>query len=161
MHVIRPVTEADLPAVTDIYAHYVLTSVATFEVDPPELGFWRAKADLGLPFLVAEVDGEVGGFAYAGQYRPRPGYRHSLEDSLYLAPGFTGRGLGRALLEALVAACRERGARQLIAVVADGGDPASDKLHRALGFQEAGRLRGVGFKHGRWLDTVLLQLDLT
>ncbi|MFD9949785.1 GNAT family N-acetyltransferase [Nonomuraea sp. NPDC059023] len=161
MSVIRPVTEADLPAVADIYAHYVLNTVATFEENPPEPGFWRAKAASGLPFLVAEADGAVGGFAYAGQYRPKPAYRHSLEDTVYLAPGFTGRGLGRALLEALVAACRDSGARQIIAVIADGGDPASAKLHRALGFREAGRLRAVGFKHGRWLDTVLMQLDLS
>ncbi|MFI6495816.1 GNAT family N-acetyltransferase [Nonomuraea typhae] len=160
MTLIRPVASADLPAVAGIYAHYVLTTVATFEEVPPGPAFWQDKADLGLPFLVAEVEGRVAGFAYAGPYRPKPAYRHTLEDTVYLAPGSTGRGLGRALLEALIGACREAGARQLVAVIADSGDPASLRLHVKLGFEEAGRLRGVGFKHGRRLDTVLLQLEL-
>nr|WP_055505631.1 GNAT family N-acetyltransferase [Nonomuraea pusilla] len=164
MTVIRPVAPADLPAVAAIYAHYVTTSVATFEETPPDVAEWRAKAEglarAGCPFLVAEEDGEVAGYSFAGQYRPRPAYRHTLEDSVYLAPGRTGRGIGRLLLGELVTAARAAGARQLVAVIADGGDPASRRLHAAFGFEEAGRLREVGFKHGRWIDTVLMQLTL-
>jgi phosphinothricin acetyltransferase len=161
---IRPLAEDDLPAVSAVYATYVTGGVATFDVTPPGVEEWRAKAAgiaaAGLPFLVAEVDGQVAGYAYAGQYRPKPAYRHSLEDSIYLAPGFTGRGLGRLLLGELIERVSGTQARNLIAVIADGGDPASLRLHAAFGFVEAGRLRNVGFKHGRWIDTVLLQLDL-
>jgi phosphinothricin acetyltransferase len=161
---IRPLTETDLPAVAEIYAHYVIGSVATFDETPLELADWRAKAEgiaaAGLPFLVAEADGQVAGYAYVSQYRPKPAYRHTLEDTIYLAPGFTGRGLGRLLLGELIAKARETPARRLVSVIADSGDPASTRLHTAFGFEEAGRLKGVGFKHGRWIDTVLLQLDL-
>ncbi|GAA0914209.1 N-acetyltransferase family protein [Nonomuraea longicatena] len=160
MSTIRAATAADLPAVAAVYAPYVLDSVITFEETPPEPSAWREKLTAGLPFLVAEVDGRVAGFAYAGRYRPRPAYRYSLEDSIYLAPWAQGRGLGRALLAALVSACRDSGAGQLIAVIADTGDPSSVKLHLAAGFEEVGRLRRVGFKHGRWVDTTLLQLAL-
>ncbi|MEV0231688.1 N-acetyltransferase family protein [Nonomuraea sp. NPDC050786] len=161
---LRDVAEADLPAVADIYAHYVTGSVATFDETPPGLDAWRAKADgivgAGLPFLVAEVDGAVAGYAYVSQYRPKPAYRHTVEDSIYLAPGLTGRGLGKLLLGELIRRAAETPARQMIAVIADFGDPASARLHKGFGFEEAGRLRAVGFKHGRWVDTVLLQLAL-
>jgi L-amino acid N-acyltransferase YncA len=161
---LRPLSEADLAAVTAIYAHYVTGSVATFDETPPGVDAWRAKAGgiaaAGLPFLVAEDDGEVLGFAYASAYRPKPAYRHTVEDTIYLAPGATGRGLGRRLLAELIDRAAAAGARQMIAVIADGGDPASAKLHAAFGFAEAGRLRAVGLKHGRWLDTVLYQLEL-
>ncbi|GAA3707772.1 GNAT family N-acetyltransferase [Nonomuraea antimicrobica] len=161
---VRALAETDLPAVADVYAHYVTTSVATFDETPPALGEWRAKAEgitgAGLPFLVAEADGEVAGYAYLSPYRPKAAYRHTFEDSIYLHPGHTGRGLGRLLLGELVARARETPARQLVAVIADSGDPASARLHAAYGFEEAGRLRAVGFKHGRWIDTLLLQLDL-
>ncbi|MFI7467248.1 GNAT family N-acetyltransferase [Nonomuraea sp. NPDC049646] len=164
MTTIRELTEADVPAVTAIYAHYVTGGVATFDETPPGAGEWRAKAAAlaaaGLPFLVAEDDGAVTGHAYLSQYRPKPAYRHSLEDSIYLAPGATGRGFGRLLLGELIRRASATDARSLIAVIADGGDPASLRLHAAFGFQEAGRLSNVGFKHGRWIDTVLLQLDL-
>ncbi|MEU1387723.1 MULTISPECIES: N-acetyltransferase family protein [unclassified Nonomuraea] len=164
MTTIRDLTEDDLPAVTAIYAHYVTGGVATFDETPPGADEWRVKAAAlaaaGLPFLVAEDDGAVTGYAYLSQYRPKPAYRHSLEDSIYLAPGSTGRGLGRLLLGELIKRSTTTGARTLIAVIADGGEPASLRLHAAFGFQEAGRLRNVGFKHGRWIDTVLLQLDL-
>ncbi|MEU1719249.1 N-acetyltransferase family protein [Actinomadura sp. ATCC 39365] len=168
MTTIRDLTEADVPAVTAIYAHYVTGGVATFDETPPGADEWRVKAAAlaaaGLPFLVAEDDGAVAGavtgYAYLSQYRPKPAYRHSLEVSIYLAPGSTGRGLGRLLLGELIRRTSATGARTLIAVIADGGDPASLRLHAAFGFQEAGRLRNVGFKHGRWIDTVLLQLDL-
>ncbi|MFI7114092.1 GNAT family N-acetyltransferase [Nonomuraea sp. NPDC050227] len=180
MTTIRDLTEADVPAVTAIYAHYVTGGVATFDETPPGAGEWRAKAAAltaaGLPFLVAEDDGgndggddgavigpvtgPVIGYAYLSQYRPKPAYRHSLEVSIYLAPGATGRGLGRLLLGELIRRASATDARSLIAVIADGGDPASLRLHAAFGFQEAGRLSNVGFKHGRWIDTVLMQLDL-
>ncbi|MER6579174.1 N-acetyltransferase family protein [Nonomuraea sp. NPDC001023] len=176
MTTIRDLTEADLPAVTAIYAHYVTGGVATFDETPPGAEEWRAKAAAlaaaGLPFLVAQddsadsgadggpVSGAITGYAYLSQYRPKPAYRHSLEDSIYLAPGSTGRGLGRLLLGELVRRASATDARTLIAVIADGGDPASLRLHAAFGFQEAGRLSNVGFKHGRWIDTVLMQLDL-
>ncbi|MGV9378261.1 N-acetyltransferase family protein [Nonomuraea sp. NPDC003707] len=161
---IRALAEADLPAVADIYAHYVTGGVATFDETPLDIGQWRAKADgiagAGLPFLVAEVDGAVAGYAYVAQYRPKPAYRHTVEDTIYLAPAFTGRGLGKLLLAELIKKTGETPARQMIAVIADSGDPASARLHKAFGFEEAGRLRAVGFKHGRWIDTLLLQLDL-
>jgi phosphinothricin acetyltransferase len=162
--VIRPVSPADLAAVAAIYAHYVRRTVVTFDVEPPTESDWQAKADqltaTGLPFLVAEIDGEIAGYAYVSQYRPKPAYRHTGEDSIYLAPGRTGLGLGSALLDALVSACRRTELRQLVAVIADAGDDASVALHRRFGFEDAGRLRNVGFKHGRWIDTTLMQLQL-
>ncbi|MFI6923264.1 GNAT family N-acetyltransferase [Nonomuraea spiralis] len=164
MTMIRALAGDDVPAVTAIYAHYVTGGVATFDETPPGDAEWRAKAAAvaaaGLPFLVAEADGVVAGYAYVSQYRPKPAYRHSLEDSIYLAPGHTGRGLGRLLLGELIRRTSATEARSLIAVIADGGDPASRRLHAAFGFEEAGRLRNVGFKHGRWIDTLLMQLDL-
>ncbi|NUW37175.1 N-acetyltransferase family protein [Nonomuraea sp. SMC257] len=160
----RPPAESDLPAVAAIYAYYVDKSVATFDEIPPGVEDWQAKAaaitGAGLPFLVTEEDGEVTGFAYAGPFRPKPAYRHTAEVTIYLAPGATGRGLGRLLLGALIERAARAGTRQLVAVVADSGDPASLRLHAAFGFEQAGRLRGVGYKHGRWIDTILLQRAL-
>jgi phosphinothricin acetyltransferase len=161
---IRPALRADLGAVAGILAFYVTSSVATFEERPPGLPEWQQRLDAlagrGLPFLVAEAGGAVAGYAYASPWRPKPAYRHTAEDSVYLAPGQRGRGLGRRLLEALLAGCADAGVRQVIAVIADSGDPASGALHRACGFTDAGRLTRVGYKHGRWLDTVLLQREL-
>jgi phosphinothricin acetyltransferase len=138
--------------------------VATFDLEVPDVGFWTAKvADLtaaGWPFLVAEDGGEVVGYAYVSPWRVKPAYRHTVEDTIYLAPGRTARGTGRALLGELLERARAAGARQVIAVVADGGDPSSVRLHEAFGFVEAGRLRAVGLKHGLLLDTLLLQADL-
>ncbi|MET9337799.1 N-acetyltransferase family protein [Nonomuraea sp. NPDC003804] len=162
---IRPATAGDLPSMAAVYAHYVATSVVTFDEISPEPAFWESRlGDLdarGLPFLVADVDGEVAGYALASQWRPKPAYRHTVEDSIYLAPGRTGQGLGRALLGELLERCAKAGMRQVVAVIADTGDAASVALHRAFGFVSAGRLTGVGFKLGRWVDTELLQLDLT
>ncbi|MER7671758.1 N-acetyltransferase family protein [Kitasatospora sp. NPDC096128] len=159
--VIRPAAAADLDAVAAIYEHYVRRTVATFDETPPPLATWQQRLDdltaQGLPFLVAEVDGEVAGYAYAAPWRPKPAYRHSAEDSIYLAPGHTGRGLGAALLEALLEACATTHVRRIIAVIADTGSDASAALHRRFGFTEAGRLTAVGHKHGRWIDTVLMQ----
>jgi L-amino acid N-acyltransferase YncA len=161
---VRPASAADLAAVAGILAFYVTNTVATFEEEPPGVPQWRQRlADLAerkLPFLVAEAGGTVAGYAYASPWRPKPAYRHTVEDSVYLAPGQRGRGLGRLLLEALLTGCADAGVRQVIAVIADSGDPASVALHRACGFADAGRLSQVGYKHGRWVDTVLLRREL-
>jgi phosphinothricin acetyltransferase len=162
---IRSATPADLDAVAEIYGHYVEHSVATFDTTPLTVDQWRDKlADLterGLPFLVADEGAGPVGFAYAGPWRPKPAYRHTVEDTIYLAPGYTGKGLGLALLDAVLAACVAAGVRQVVAVIADTGSDASAVLHRRLGFTDAGRLAGVGRKHGRWVDTLLMQRDLT
>lgn len=162
---IAPATPADLETVTKIFAHYVTDTVTTFEEVPPTVDYWRQRLDdlsaRGLPFLAAKIGGEVIGFAYANPWRPKPAYRHTVEDTIYLAPGWTGRGVGRALLEALLRGCEEAGVRQVVAVIADTGSDASAALHRRLGFTDAGRLTGVGHKHGRWIDTMLLQHTLT
>ncbi|AXX30730.1 Sortase and related acyltransferase [Actinosynnema pretiosum subsp. pretiosum] len=161
---IRPCAGDDLAAVAAIYAHYVEHGVATFdEVAPSEEDWAGKRADIaarGLPFLVAELDGVVSGFAYAAPWRWKRAYRHTAEDTIYLAPGATGHGLGKALLGSVVEAAREAGIRQLIAVIADSGDGSSAALHRRFGFHEAGVLREVGHKHGRWIDTALWQLSL-
>lgn len=163
--VIRPVRADDLDAVTGIFAHYVATSVVTFETTPPTVEYWRRSCDdlasRGLPFLVCERAGEVAGFAYAAPWRPKPAYRHTVECTIYLAPDHTGQGLGRRLLSALLEQCARAGAEQVIAVIADSGNPASEALHRSCGFSDAGRLRNVGRKHGRLIDTLLMQHDLT
>lgn len=161
---IRPADTGDLGAVAAIFGHYVTTSVVTFEVTPPTVEHWRHVLgdlrDRGLPFLVCECDGEVAGYAYAAPWRPKPAYARTVESTIYLAPGHTGRGLGRRLLTALQRQCALAGAEQMIAVIADSGDPASAALHRACGFTEAGLLRAVGSKHGRVIDTRLFQRDL-
>jgi L-amino acid N-acyltransferase YncA len=167
---IRAAEANDLGVIAGIFAHYVTASVTTFEETPPTVAEWEGKlsgiSELGLPFLVVEAGGggggggRVAGYAYAVPWRPKPAYRYTVEDSVYLAPGWTGRGLGRLLLTALLAHCSRAGARQMIAVIADSGAGASVALHRACGFTDAGRLAEVGFKHGRWIDTLLLQRGL-
>ncbi len=162
--VIRPATADDCGAVAAIFGYYVTNSVVTFEVTPPTVERCRGTlADVtgrGLPYLVCEQDGRVAGYAYAVPWRPKPAYRHTVEDVIYFAPEYTGRGLGRQLLGALQRECARAGLEQMIAVIADSGNPASAALHRACGFTEAGRLRGVGRKHGRVIDTVLMQHEL-
>lgn len=162
--VVREVTAADMPAVQTIYAHHVLHGLATFEEVPPtadELLSRRAGIlDQGLPYLAAEIDGAVVGYSYATAYRPRPAYRHTVEDSVYVADGLGGRGIGRALLSALVARCEAGPWRQMIAVIGDSGNRASIALHESLGFRPAGSLSAVGFKLGGWVDTVLMQRAL-
>lgn len=162
--IVRPADAADLISVAGIFAHYVARTVVTFEETAPTVAQWRQRFDdltaRGLPFLVAEVSGDVAGYAYAAPWRPKPAYRFTVEDTVYLAPGRTGRGLGGALLGALLDRCALTGVRNVVAVVADTGDGASTALHRRFGFTDAGRLTAVGFKHGRWVDTVLMQRTL-
>jgi phosphinothricin acetyltransferase len=162
---VRPALPPDLPAVQAIYAHHVLTGTGTFETDPPDLAEITRRYEkvlgLGWPWLVAEgVAGAVIGYAYAGPFRERAAYRHTVEDSVYVAEGQAGRGVGRALVEALIAACRAAGARQMLAVIGDSGNAGSIALHRACGFADAGLLSQVGNKFGRDLDVVILQLSL-
>jgi phosphinothricin acetyltransferase len=162
--VIRPAGPADAEAVAAIFAHYVVATATTFEEVPPAAAYWQQRiGDLAgdqLPFLVVGDGAGVAGYAYASPWRPKPAYRHTVEDTVYISPGQTGRGLGRALLTALLAGCEQAGARQVIAVIADTGSDASQALHRRCGFTEAGRLTAVGRKHGRWIDTVLMQKNL-
>ncbi|ALJ75392.1 Phosphinothricin N-acetyltransferase [Burkholderia pseudomallei] len=159
--IVRDATEHDLEAIQAIYAHHVLTGVASFEETPPSVDDLRARREAvrrhGLPYLVAELDGVVAGYAYATPYRPRSAYRYAIEDSIYVNEACRGRGIGRVLLAALIARCEAGSWRQMIAVIADGGRGGSTSLHRALGFEPIGTLRGVGFKHGRWIDTALMQ----
>jgi L-amino acid N-acyltransferase YncA len=159
--IIRPATPADLTQVAEIFGWYATNSVATFEESPRPVPQWRELHDLltrlGLPFLVADAGGDVTGYAYAAPWREKPAYRHTVEDSVFLAPGMTGRGAGRELLGRLLPAVTAAGARQVIAVIADTGDPASVRLHERFGFRRAGLLTAVGYKHGRWVDTLLMQ----
>jgi L-amino acid N-acyltransferase YncA len=161
---VRPLTDGDLDQVSEIFAWYAVNSVATFAEGRRSDLEWHdlraVLADRGLPFLVAESDGLIAGYAYAAPWRSRPAYRYSVEDSVFVATGRTGQGIGRALLTGLLAGSAAAGARQMIAVIADTGDDASARLHAACGFRQAGRLSAVGYKHGRWIDTLLMQRSL-
>ncbi len=161
---LHPSTDADVPAIAAIYAHHVRTSLASFEIVPPtEEEIARRRLEVlkrRLPFLVAEIAGTVVGYAYAGPYRLRPAYRATLEDSIYVHPDHARQGIGRLLLQALIAGCEAKGYRQMIAVIGDSGNAPSIGLHRAFGFEHAGILRSVGFKFGRWVDSVLMQRSL-
>jgi L-amino acid N-acyltransferase YncA len=161
---VRTADAVDLDLVAGIYRHYVNDSVATFEETPPGRADWverhRRTVERGLPFLVAEAGELIVGYAYATAWRARPAYRHTVEESVYVAPWATGNGVGRALLEELVRHCAVCGVREIVAVIVDTGDTASVALHRRCGFEEVGRLARVGHKHGRWLDTLLLQRSL-
>lgn len=161
---IRPCTAEDLPAVQAIYAHAVEHGTGTFELQAPTLEeMARRHADVlakGLPWLVAQSEGRVVGYAYANAFRPRPAYRFFLEDSIYLAPKAQGQGLGRLLLADLVARCTAAGARQLLAVIGDAQNQASIGVHRSCGFEHTGVLQHAGWKFGRWLDVVLMQRAL-
>jgi len=162
--IIRPSETRDLPELTEIYRHAVLNGTASFEIEPPdeaEMARRRvALLDAGFPYLVAEEDGRIFGYAYAGPYRPRPAYRYTVEDSIYVAPDLQGRGVGRALLSALIDECERLGFRQMIGVIGDSSSTGSIALHRSLGFLNAGVVRDVGYKHGRWLDQVIMQRRL-
>jgi phosphinothricin acetyltransferase len=161
---IRPATTADIPAITRIYEHAVRHGTASFELESPdeaEMGRrMHALLDGGFPYLTAEVDGELLGYAYAGYYRTRPAYRFTVEDSIYTAPQARRRGVGRALLDALIVESESRGFRQMLAVIGDSAQIASIELHRAAGFRMVGAFENVGFKFGRWLDSVMMQRAL-
>jgi L-amino acid N-acyltransferase YncA len=163
--VVRDSNESDMAAVQAIYAHHVLHGLASFEEEPPALAeMLRRRADVlarGFPYLVAEIDGQVAGYSYASPYRARPAYRFSIENSVYVAHGRVRAGVGRALLAALIVCCEHGPWRQMIAVIGDSANTASIGLHAELGFREVGTLHDVGFKFGRWVDSVLMQRALT
>jgi L-amino acid N-acyltransferase YncA len=162
--IVRASTDADVVRCAEIYRHHVLHGTASFEVDPPDLAEMErrrsAVLDLGLPHLVAERDGRVMGYAYAGNWRPRPAYRHSVEDSIYVDKDAVGQGVGKLLLPVLIHECAERGKRQMVAVIGDSAQTASIRLHASCGFEMTGTLKSIGFKFGRWLDSVLMQRPL-
>ena len=162
--VIRPSEAADLPAITDIYGWNVLHGTGTFELDVPDQAEMSRRRDdvlgKGLPWLVAERDGVVLGYAYANHFRPRRAYRFCLEDSIYLADAARGQGVGTLLLAGLVSRCEAAGARQMLAVIGDSANAGSIGVHRALGFEHTGILRSAGWKFDRWLDVVLMQKPL-
>jgi L-amino acid N-acyltransferase YncA len=161
---VRSSRESDLDAIAAIYAHAVTHGTASFELDPPDRAeMARRRAAIlegGYPYLVAERDGEILGYAYAGAYRTRPAYRSTVEDSIYVAASAQGQGVGRALLAALIEACEALDFRLMVAVIGDEDSHGSIGLHQSLGFEPAGILKGIGYKHGRWLSTVLMQRPL-
>jgi len=161
---IRSAQARDLAAITRIYEHAVQHGTASFEIEPPSEREMAKRYEAlrvgGYPYLVAEFDREIVGFAYAGPYRARPAYRWSVEDSIYIAPAMQRRGIGRALLERLIAEAEAGGSRQMIAVIGDSANTGSIELHRAAGFRMVGTFDNVGFKFGRWLDSVLMQRAL-
>jgi L-amino acid N-acyltransferase YncA len=161
---IRPTNAADLPAITEIYEHAVLHGTATFELTPPDLAEMTRRFDAlvtgGFPYFVAVLDGRVIGYAYAGPYRPRPAYRFTVENSVYLEPAIHRRGIGLQLMQRLIAECTARGFRQMIAVIGDSANAGSIGVHTRCGFQMIGTHPNVGLKFGRWLDTVMMQLPL-
>lgn len=163
--IVRPAAAGDMARVQAIYAHHVLHGTASFEEIPPDLAEMQRRRDAvlaaGLPYLVAEKDDAVIGYAYAGVYRTRTAYRHTAEDSVYLAQDAAGQGAGRALLGQIIAQSAVAGYRELVAIIGDSGNTASIGLHRALGFRDVGTLRNVGLKFGRWLDTVIMQHTIT
>jgi phosphinothricin acetyltransferase len=162
--VIRPSSESDLDAIMAIYAHAVMHGTASFELEAPDVAeMTRRRAAIlegGYPYLVAEKDGTILGYAYAGAYRTRPAYRSTVEDSIYVAPSAQGQGVGRLLLTALIEECGARDFRLMVAVIGDEDSKGSIALHRSLGFEPVGILKGIGYKHGRWLSTVLMQRPL-
>jgi len=162
--VVRAATQADLDAIAAIYAHHVRTGTASFEIEPPdaaEMARRRAEVvDRGLPYLVAAAGAEVVGYAYAAPYRPRPAYRFTVEDSVYVSADCARQGIGAMLLQALVSASERAGARQMIAVIGDSANVASIRLHAAAGFSHVGSLASVGWKFDRWLDVVVMQRAL-
>ena len=159
---IRPSRPEDVAAITEIYADEVRDGVATFEISPPDGAEMARRREAlladALPHLVAEIDGRVAGYAYAGLYRPRPAYRYTVENSVYVAPWARRRGVARALITALIDACEALGKRQMMAVISAGD--ASIAFHAALGFAEVGRARAVGWKFDRWVDVTTMQRPL-
>jgi len=161
---LRPATPSDVAAIAQIYRPAVLSGTASFELEPPSeeemLRRYRAITDAGYPYFVAELDGRIVGYAYAGAYRGRPGYRFTVENSVYVAPEAQGKGVGRALLLEVIAACTAKGYRLMVAVIGDSANFASISLHRRAGFKFCGTIHSVGYKLGRWLDSVIMELPL-
>jgi L-amino acid N-acyltransferase YncA len=162
--IIRAAAASDMDAIAHIYGDHVHHGTGTFETEPPDSGEigrrWTEVTARGLPWLVADDDGDVVGYAYAGPYRPRLAYRYTVEDSIYVRADRLGTGLGRLLMPALITSTQACGMRQMIAVIGDSHNQASIHLHQRFGFEDAGLLKDVGFKFGRWLDTVFMQLSL-
>jgi phosphinothricin acetyltransferase len=162
--IVRPSTEADVARCAEIYGHHVLYGTASFEVEPPDLAEMKkrraAVLDLGLPHLVAVRGGKVLGYAYAGNWRPRPAYKFSVEDSIYIDHEAVGQGVGKALLPVLIEQCTRLGKRQMVAVIGDSAQTPSIRLHASCGFAMVGTIRNIGFKFDRWLDSVLMQRAL-
>ena len=161
---LRDALDHDMPAVQRIYAHHVIHGTASFELEPPTLDqMLQRRADIranGLPYVVAEANGEIVGYAYATLYRPRPAYRFTVEDSVYVRDGMAGLGIGQQLLETVIQRCTDDGRRQMVAIIGNSENLASVRLHERLGFRKVGVFESVGFKHGRWLDTVIMQREL-
>ncbi len=162
--IVRTSTEADVARCAEIYAYHVLHGTASFEIDPPDLAEMKKRRvsvlDLGLPHLVAEREGRVLGYAYAGNWRPRPAYKYSVEDSIYVDHAAVGQGVGKALLPVLIDHCTRLGKKQMVAVIGDSAQAPSIRLHASCGFRMVGTLENIGFKFGRWLDSVLMQRAL-
>jgi L-amino acid N-acyltransferase YncA len=162
--IIRPATTADIPAIAAIYGSSVLHGTASFELEPPGeaemLRRFQAITEAGYPYVVAELDGRLAGYAYANAYRPRPAYRFTVEDSVYIAPDAQGKGIGRVLLASLIDTCTAQGFRLMVAVIGDSAQHASIRLHRRAGFTFCGTIHSVGYKFGRWLDSVVMELPL-
>lgn len=160
---LREATLSDAPAIHAIYGHHVLNGTASYDLEPPTLEAIRSKAEwilgAGWPFLAATAGGELVGYAYVTRFRDRAAYRFTCEDSIYVSPGWTGRGIGKRLLTELCARAESAGFRQMVAVIG-GAEQASERLHSACGFVPAGRLRAIGWKHGRWLDSLYMQRPL-
>ncbi|HLT01402.1 MAG TPA: GNAT family N-acetyltransferase [Geminicoccaceae bacterium] len=161
---VRPCSREDIPEVREIYALEVREGTASFELEPPSVAEMTARfaaiEAAGLPYLVAEIGGRIAGYAYAGPYRPRPAYRNTVEDSVYVARWARRQGVGRALLDAVIECATARGLRQMVAVIGDSAHTASIRLHEQAGFHLVGTLENVGWKFGRWLDTVIMQRPL-
>ena len=161
---VRPAALQDLPAIQSIYAHHVMHGMASFEEIPPALEEIRRRFEditrQGFPYLVAQERGEILGYGYCSLYRTRSAYRHTLEDSIYVKQGQQGKGVGKAVLSDLIARCTALNYRQIIAVIGDSANAGSIKLHASLGFVRAGLLRSTGYKFGRWVDSVYMQLPL-
>ena len=164
MLLIRPSSDQDIPAIAAIYAHHVLHGTGTFETEPPSgAAIASRRADVlsrGLPYLVAVLDGKIAGFAYGNWFKPRPAYRYSVEDSIYLAPGLQRKGLGRALLAELLARCEAAGIRKVMAIIGDSANAGSVGAHLAVGFTQVGVVDACGWKFGAWRDIVIMQKNL-
>ena len=162
--IIRPATLDDIPSITKIYGNSVLYETASWELTPPDEAEMARRMqtllDQHYPYFVATVDGTLAGYSYASSYRPRPGYRFTVEDSVYMDNAYKRRGIARQLVSAVIDACTARNYRQMIAVIGDSANLASIALHQRLGFTHAGLLPTIGFKHGRWLDGVIMQRPL-